>query len=88
MWLAPEKNGEKDLQLSFSEFKQIGRAWGKLREITFWYYELNLKVTNSFLVAQQCKNINSIIPFLNKYRKDYGLDTNLKKTFEYFIFGT
>ena len=34
-WLAPEKNGEKDLQLSFSEFKQICRAWGKLREITF-----------------------------------------------------
>ena len=35
MWLAPEKNGEKDLQLSFSEFKQIGRVWGQLREITF-----------------------------------------------------
>lgn len=34
MWLAPEKNGEKDLQLSFSEFKPIDRAWG-LREITF-----------------------------------------------------
>ena len=34
MWLAPEKNGEKDLQLSFSEFKQISRALG-LREITF-----------------------------------------------------
>ena len=61
MWLAPEKNGEKDLQLSFSEFKQIGRAWGKLREITFVFLWLIffLKILYIFVFGRLAELVNA-----------------------------
>ena len=73
MWLAPEKNGEKDLQLSFSEFKQIGRAWGELREITFYY-----------LCKNNIEMIDVIVEFWEKHSLILGIITSCTTIFGFF----
>lgn len=66
--------------IDFSNKQQISKKCPNCEaEFTIDLFCKTLNKKEASLTSQQCKNINSIIPFLNKYRKDYGLDTCLRK---------